>query len=46
MYNEKKLPAHARRKIAMLKQVAQREREAQDEIEAMIVTAYWFGGRR
>ena len=45
MYNEKKLPAHARRKIAMLKQVAQREREAQDEIE-MTVNTYHFGVKR
>ena len=41
----KKLPAWVRLLLALKDTVIQREREAQDEIEAMIVT-YWFGVKR
>ena len=45
-HTTKKQPQWIRLLLASKDTVIQREREAQDEIEAMIVTAYWFGVRR
>ena len=44
-HTTKKLPAWVRLLLASKDTVIQREREAQDELEAMIVT-YWFGVKR
>ena len=44
-HTTKKLPAWVRLLLASKDNTIQREREAQDEIESMIVT-YWFGVKR